>query len=44
MTCEPAFGNLRANKSVEIKITLYNDICGLFNDNLIIDIDGLPEK
>jgi len=43
LTCEPTLSSLPANKSVEIKVTLYNDICGLFNDNLVINIDGLPQ-
>lgn len=43
MTCDPSFGNLPANKSVEVKVTLYNDICGLFNDNLVINIEGLAK-
>ena len=43
LTCEPSFGNLSANKSVEIKVTLYNDICGIFNDNLVINVEGLPK-
>jgi hypothetical protein len=44
LTCEPFFGNLSANKSVEIKITLYNDICGNFEDKLQVAIEGLPIK
>jgi hypothetical protein len=43
LTCEPTISSLPANKSVEIKVTLYNDICGIFNDNLVINIDGLPQ-
>lgn len=37
-------GNLLANATKEIKITLYNDICGLFSDELVINIEGLPIK
>ena len=42
MVCEPGFGDLPANASVEVKVTLYNDICGEFHDYLLVNIESLP--
>ena len=44
MVCEPSFGDLPANSEVEVKVTLYNDICGEFNDHLLVNIESLPLK
>jgi len=42
--CEPAKGVLKGNSEVIVKVTCFNDICGHFKDNLIIDVKGLPQR
>jgi len=40
--CEPSKGSLKAYSQVIITVTAFNDICGLFEDNLNIEIKGMP--
>ncbi|EGR30726.1 hypothetical protein IMG5_124930 [Ichthyophthirius multifiliis] len=42
--CEPNKGKLPANSEVLIIIACFNDICGHFKDNLIININGYPQQ
>lgn len=44
VVCEPNAGQLKAYESIEITLTVYNDICGKFQDDLKIEINGLPPK
>lgn len=41
IVCEPNEGILNAYETVEIVVTVFNDICGMYEDNLVIDIKGL---
>lgn len=42
--CEPYRGNLPAYGEVHVKISCFNDICGLFDDKLCCEIKGMPIK
>jgi len=44
MLTEPNRGNLKGKAEITIKVTVYNDICGNFKDNLICEIQGLEPK
>ncbi|CAD8087121.1 unnamed protein product [Paramecium primaurelia] len=41
---EPSSGTLNAYGSVVVQVTVFNDICGLFEDLMCCDIRGLPTK
>lgn len=41
VVCEPNEGSLDAYQEVEVVVTIFNDICGMYEDTLIIDIKGL---
>lgn len=41
---EPSQGTLNAYGSVVVQVTVFNDICGLFEDTMCCDIRGLPTK
>ena len=41
---DPNRGTLKGHESKEITITVYNDICGIFKDTLICEIEGLAPK
>jgi hypothetical protein len=44
VVCEPSKGQLPAYGSVVVTVSAFNDICGLFNDNLCCEIRGLDLK
>lgn len=39
--CEPNQGELLAYQEIEVVATVFNDICGIYEDSLTIDIKGL---
>ena len=41
IVCEPNQGKLEAYQEIEIVVTVFNDICGVYEDTLNINIDGL---
>lgn len=41
IVCEPNSGPLNAYENVEVIVTIFNDICGIYEDQLIIDIQGI---
>jgi hypothetical protein len=36
-------GNLPANSEVPITVTIYNNVCGKFDDRLFANVKGLPQ-
>lgn len=44
MLTEPNRGHLKGKEEVKITVTVYNDVCGNFRDNLICEIQGLEPK
>jgi hypothetical protein len=38
IVCEPSSGELEAHGEVEVKLTVYNDICGSFEDILVSSV------
>ena len=41
VVCEPNLGKLEAYQEVEVVVTVFNDICGMYEDTLKIEIQGL---
>lgn len=39
--CDHKHGDLKPHSEIMIQITLFNEICGFYQDNLCIDIKGL---
>jgi hypothetical protein len=42
--CEPRKGELLKSSTVNIRITLFNDICGRFSDRLVVNIKNHEKK
>ena len=40
LVCEPYQGELNPYEEIEVKVTLYNDMCGKFDDQMIASIVG----
>lgn len=42
MVFSPHVGELPANSELPILVTLYNNVCGKFDDTIVANVDGLP--
>ena len=39
----PHVGELPPNSEVPITVTIYNNVCGKFDDHIVANVDGLPQ-
>ena len=39
----PNEGDLAANAEVPVTVTIYNNVCGKFDDTIVANIDGLTK-
>lgn len=44
LVCEPTEGNLSAHSEITVKVKIYNEISGVYDDTLCCDIKGLETK